>query len=313
MANLIDTPSGSPASAFGFGTMQFGQGTPEADCAEVYDLCRQSGINVFDTAYVYTGGKSEEILGNLIKTDRDNIVLMTKVAYLGTSAKDDLIAQFDESRKRLNQDMIDVLFLHRWDDTTPLEDTFETLASFKEKGQIRAIGVSNFSAWQVMKAQSVAKSFGISIHVIQPMYSLIKRQAEVEILPMCASEEIAVTPYSPLGAGLLTGKYSQANSGRLTEDKRYGARYGEDWFHQTAKGLTDKAAQRNIHPATLAVAWVAKNPTITAPLISGKTPDQLRPSLNAITFEMDDRLYKEITEMSRTPPPATDRLEEATI
>jgi len=167
--------------------MQFGEGTPEAKCSEIYDLCRQSGINIFDTAYVYTGGKSEEILGKLIA------------------------------------------FLHRWDDNTPLEETFETLAGFKDKTQIRAIGVSNFSAWQVMKAQSVAKTFGLSIHVTQPMYNLIKRQAEVEILPMCASEGIAVTPYSPLGGGLLTGKYSQATTGRLTEDHRYAARYNQDW------------------------------------------------------------------------------------
>jgi len=238
---------------------------------------------------------------------------MTKCAYLGSSSAPDLIQQFDTSRKRLKQDMVDVLFLHRWDDNTPLEETFETLAGFKDKTQIRAIGVSNFSAWQVMKAQSVAKTFGLSIHVTQPMYNLIKRQAEVEILPMCASEGIAVTPYSPLGGGLLTGKYSQATTGRLTEDHRYAARYNQDWFRKTAQDLTDKAAELNMHPATLAVAWVAKNTSITAPLISGKTPEQLRPSLDALQFDMPDDLHKDISSMSRTPPPATDRLEETTL
>lgn len=307
---LITSPSGQPASEFGFGTMQFGAGTPEPDCAEIYDLCRSEGVNVFDTAYVYTGGKSETILGKLIAQDRDDIVLMTKCAYTSDASGPDLVRQFDESRKRLDQDMVDVLFLHKWDDTAPLEVTFETFASFKEKGHIRAIGVSNFAAWQVVKAQSVARHFDLSIHVIQPMYNLVKRQAEVEILPMCASEGIAVTPYSPLGGGLLTGKYGAQTAGRLIEDDRYAARYDQDWFRKTAQDLTDTAGDLGVHPATLAVAWCAKNPDITAPLISGRTVAQLRPSLDAIRFNMPDELYERITALSQTPPPATDRLEE---
>jgi len=170
--------------------------------------------------------------------------------------------------------MVDVLFLHRWDDNTPLEETFETLAGFKDKTQIRAIGVSNFSAWQVMKAQSVAKTFGLSIHVTQPMYNLIKRQAEVEILPMCASEGIAVTPYSPLGGGLLTGKYSQATTGRLTEDHRYAARYNQDWFRKTAQDLTDKAAELN----NCARHWTRSS--LTCPMISTRTSHQCRAHLH---------------------------------
>jgi len=312
LTQLLNTVSGKPASKIGFGTMQFGVGTPEPDCTEIYTLCRQRGINVFDTAYVYTEGKSEKILGKLIAKERDDILLMTKCAYLGSSSAPDLIKQFDISRSRLNQDEIDVLFLHRWDEATPLEETFETLASFKQKGQIRAIGVSNFAAWQVMKAQNVAHTFGLSIHVIQPMYNLVKRQAEVEILPMCASEGIAVTPYSPLGGGLLTGKYAKSQKGRLVEDHRYGARYDQDWFRQTAQSLTDMAMDLGVYPATLAVSWVANSKNITAPLISGKTPVQLQPSLDAINFEMSDALYEEISNLSRTPPPATDRLEEAT-
>lgn len=312
MEQLITTPSGKPASKFGFGTMQFGQGTPEADCGAIYDLCRSSGINIMDTAYAYTGGKSEKILGELIKRDRDDIVLMTKCAYVGSSSSAHITEQFDESRRRLGQDMVDVLFLHRWDDGTPLEETFETLARFKAAGQMRAIGVSNFAAWQVMKAVGVAKDFDLDIHVIQPMYNLVKRQVEVEILPMCASEGIAVTPYSPLGGGLLTGKYQGDAGGRLKENAEYKVRYDMDWFHKTAADLSDLAKRNDVHPATLAVAWVAANPDISAPLISGRTLEQLKPSLEAITFELTDELYSEMTALSRTPAPATDRLEEAT-
>lgn len=312
MKQLISTLSGQPASKFGFGTMQFGEGTPKSDCAPIYNICRARGINVFDTAYVYNGGQSETILGQLIAQDRDDIVLMTKCAYTGSSSGPNLTEQFDESRKRLGQDMIDVLFLHKWDDVTPLEDTFETFAGFKSKGQIRSIGVSNFSAWQVMKAKAVAKAFELSVDVIQPMYNMVKRQAEVEILPMSAAEGIAVTPYSPLGGGLLTGKYNRQETGRLVEDARYGERYDEGWARKAAQDLAEIAARHGVHPATLAVAWVAKNPHVTAPLISGKTPEQLQPSLDAMSFEMSDDLYRELNHITRTPPPATDRLEEAT-
>ncbi len=311
MTQLITTPSGKAASKFGFGTMQFGDGTPDADCAEIYSLCRGAGINVFDTAYVYTGGASEKILGRLIKQERDDLVLMTKCSYIGSSSAADIKSQFDESRKRLDQDMVDVLFLHRFDPSTPLEESFETLAELKSAGAIRSIGVSNFAAWQVMKAKGIAAQFGIDVDVLQPMYNLVKRQAEVELLPMCAAEGIAVTPYSPLGGGLLTGKYRKGSAGRLTEDDRYKARYDLGWFRQTAEELTAMADSQGLHPATLAVAWVAANPAISAPLISGKTPEQLQPSLDAISHTLTDETYREITALSQTPAPATDRLEEA--
>ena len=179
--------------------------------------------------------KSETILGKLIADSRDDLVLMTKCAHPGNSAPENLQSQFDTSRQRLNQEVIDVLFLHRWDNVTPLEHTFEYLAGLKQAGSIRSIGVSNFSAWQVMKAQAVATRFNISIDVLQPMYNLVKRQAEVELFPMALSEGFAVTPYSPLGGGLLTGKYLQAADGRLKQDEKYAARYDDEAARETAR------------------------------------------------------------------------------
>ena len=182
-----------------------------------------------------------------------------------------------------------------------------------EKGLVRYIGVSNYAAWQVMKAKKNAIDLGISIDVIQPMYSLVKRQAEVEILPMSEEEKIAVCPYSPLGGGLLTGKYIEGNEGRLTNDSRYKKRYASEWMHQTAEKLLILSKTYNISPATLAVAWVSKNPNITAPIISAKTIDQLQPSLDVLNYKMSDDLYTEITRLSLSPAPATDRLEETYI
>ena len=162
-----------------------------------------------------------------------------------------------------------------------------------------------------MKAQSVAQSFGTKIDAIQPMYSLVKRQSEVEIFPMAQDQDITVIPYSPLGGGLLTGKYAQGGTGRLTEDARYNARYGQSWMHDTANSLAKLAHEVGADPATLAVAWAAAHPANVHPIISARSVTQLIPSLAAEQFRMSPELYAQITDLSITPPPATDRLEEA--
>ena len=202
-------PNNLKNSSLCFGTMQFGDGANEKDSQEMYEACRDRGINFFDTAFVYTGGKSELILGNLIKEERDKIILITKAGSVGGSSGKNIRSQLEESLKRLKQDYVDVFFLHHWDDNVPLEETFETLQKLREEGKFFQLGASNFSAWQVMKAQLVAEKNGFpSIDILQPMYNIVKRQAEVEILPMSQTENIGVISYSPLGGGLLTGKYS---------------------------------------------------------------------------------------------------------
>lgn len=293
-----------------FGTMQFGGTANEAESAAMFAAARDGGINHFDTAVGYTAGASETILGKLIKPMRDDIYLATKVGYVGGASRANITQHFDTCRQQLNEDAVDLLYVHRFDDETPLEETFSTLAEFQTQGLIRHIGVSNYAAWQVMKAQAVARSLGTRIDIIQPMYSLVKRQAEVEIFPMSADQGITLAPYSPLGGGLLTGKYLKGETGRLTEDPRYKARYDQDWMRDTAAELADLAAQLGVDPATLAVAWAAAHPIRPLPIISARSVQQLAPSLAATDFEMGDDLYKQITALSVAPPPATDRLEE---
>jgi len=307
----LTTLSGKPASPFCFGTMQFGERADATASRQMYDACRAKGLNFFDTAHVYTGGKSETMLGEYAKAEREDLIIATKAGYEGGGSKANILKTFDESRMRLGMDVIDLLYMHRFDDHTALGETFETLAGLQSAGAIRYIGVSNYAAWQIMKAQRVAAEFNTRIDVVQPMYNLVKRQVEVEILPACADQNIAVCPYSPLGGGLLTGKYATSTDGRLSEDSRYAARYGVDWMHQTAAALPDMAAQLGTDPATLAVAWVARHSAVTAPIISAKSAAQLAPSLDALSFEMSDALYAEMTALTQTPAPATDRLEEA--
>ncbi len=307
---MFSTISGAAVSRFSFGTMQFGGGADEAESGAMYAACRAAGINFFDTAYGYTGGASEEILGRLVAPEREEVFVATKCAYTGATPAD-IHAQVAESRRRMGIDVIDLLYLHRFDDAVPLEETLEALAGYASSGEVRYFGVSNFASWQVMKARHIAQGLGFDITALQPMYNLVKRQVEVELLPMALSEGFAVCPYSPLGGGLLTGKYIGGGTGRLVEDERYAARYAPGWMGEAAAGLVAIAEEFGVAPATLAVAWVAKHPGVWGPIISARSAEQLRPSVEALSFEMDDALYARISVLSPTPPPATDRLEEA--
>ena len=310
MKQTLTSPNGTPASRLAFGTMQFGGRADETASRAMFEDCLAAGITHFDTAHVYTDGASETLLGSFLGERRDDLIIATKAGYTGGAGRDNILTSADTSRKRMQIDTLDVLYLHRFDAETPMEESFETFAQLKSQGVIRHIGLSNFAAWQVVKAAGVAAQFDLDIAVIQPMYNLVKRQAEVEILPMADDLGILVAPYSPLGGGLLTGKYVGGGSGRLTEDDRYAARYGQDVMHQAAHGLTEIATELDTPAATLAVAWAAAHPTGPSPIISARSSAQLAPSLAALTFEMTPALYDRIAALTPKPPPATDRLEE---
>ncbi len=297
------------ASPFAFGTMQFGGRADAAASAAMFDACLSAGVMHFDTACGYNGGAAETILGDLAAPHRARLYIATKVGYEGGAGRANMTAQFDGSRRRLGIDAVDLLYLHRYDPDTPMEETLETFAELQAKGWVRHIGLSNFPAWAVMKAQSVAAKMGTKIDAIQPMYNLVKRQAEVEILPMAADQNIAVYSYSPLGGGLLTGKYAAGAGGRLAEDPRYNARYAAVAAHKTAADLAELAQQVGIHAATLAVAWVMAHGV--CPIISARDVGQLAPSLAALNCALAQDLTARITALSTTPAPATDRSEEA--
>ncbi len=307
----LRSPDGAPAHRFAFGAMQIGGAADAAASAAMVEAALAAGITHFDTAYIYTEGRSEEILGRLLRPHRDRVTVATKAGYEGGAAPATLQAQFDASRRRLGMDRVDILYLHRWDPETPLERTMDWFAGVQAAGHVARIGLSNFAAWQVMKAQALAAARGTRIDVIQPMYNLVKRQAEVELLPMCAAEGIRPVAYSPLGGGLLTGKYAQPGAaGRLAENDRYARRYGPRWMHAAAETLAEIAAERGTHPATLAAAWVAAHPAGPVPILSARSAEQLAPSLAAIDFPMDDTLRARLSALTPAPPPATDRLEE---
>lgn len=309
--------TGISVSQLCFGTMSFGGDADAAMAGKMYAACRDAGINFFDCANVYSAGRAEEILGDLIAHERDDIVLTSKVGHgpspgeRGLSPRHIQLA-VDASLKRLGTDRLDVLFVHRWDDHTPMEETLRALENVVRQGKAMSLAVSNWSAWQIAKAIGIsAQNKWARFDVIQPMYSLVKRQAEVEILPLALAEGLAVTPYSPVGGGLLSGKYrSKESQGRIRANKEYTQRYSPDWMFDTASGFADFAEKHGWHPVSLAVAWVAANPAITAPIIGARDTGQLAPSLEALDIPMTEELRQEIAALSPTPPPATDRLEE---
>lgn len=313
--------TGVKVSSLCFGTMSFGGKADEKMSEKMFNRCREVGINFYDCANIYEGGRSEEILGKLIANCRDEIVLTSK-AYFPTgedvnargASRRHIRQALEDSLRRLGTDYIDLYFIHRFDDKTPLEETLKALDDATRQGKILYIGASNFAAWQVAKALGISARKGWQrFECIQPMYNLVKRQAEVEILPMAQSENVGVIPYSPLGGGLLTGKYGVAKKpteGRLVDNKMYGVRYSDEWMYKTAQEFDALAKELGCAPAALAVAWVGSHPAVTAPIIGASNATQLEDSLAALDVEMTPSLREKISALSPEPAPATDRNEE---
>jgi aryl-alcohol dehydrogenase-like predicted oxidoreductase len=314
--------TGVQVSQLCFGTMSFGGDADATAAAAMYKAARDAGINFFDTANQYNDGRSEEILGGLVQGHREDLILATKCFNptgpdrnaRGLSRRH-ITRAVEDSLKRLKTDRVEVYYLHQQDAGTPLEESLRALEDLVRAGKILYPALSNHAAWQTQRSLDWQEARGWArLEVIQPMYNLVKRQAEVEILPMAEANGTAVVPYSPAGGGLLSGKYEQKDkpaSGRLIANPKYRDRYGEDWMHETAAKFAAFCAQRGVHPMSMAVAWTGGHPAITAPIIGARNIDQLRPSLDSVKVDMTSELRAQIAALSRTPPPATDRLEEA--
>ena len=312
--------TGVTVSRLCYGTMSFGGDADEATAADLFTRCLDAGINFFDTANSYSGGKSEEILGRLMKGKRDELVITSKVSSsVGPGMNDrgnarrHIMMQVENSLRRLQTDRLDVYFLHHFDPKTPIEETLRAMDDLVHQGKIIYPGVSNWAAWQIAKALGLSALHDWArFECIQPMYSLAKRQAEVEILPLAKSEGVGVIAYSPLGGGILTGKYvgAKPDEGRFLTNKMYQKRYADQIYADIAARFVEHAKIQGIHPATLAVAWVMAHPAITAPIIGARNVQQLEGSLAAADLELSKEQYAAISAISYEPPPATDRSED---
>jgi len=313
--------TGIQVSGLCMGTMTFGREADKAASKNIFNRCRDAGINFFDCANVYSEGRAETILGGLISDCRKELVVTSKFGSpMGTGyntqggSRRHLISSLEASLKRLNTEYIDIYFLHRFDEHTPLEETLRALDDVVAQGKVRYTGVSNFAAWQIAQALGISACNGwTSFHCIQPMYNLIKRQAEVEILPLAQSEKLGVITYNPLGGGMLSGKYTgdcRPGSARLTEEDMYRKRYGDDWMFDSTRRFNRFAEEHGYHSVSLAVAWVSYHPAVTAPILGARNVDQLEDALRSVEIQLSPELYADICRLTPAPPSATDRSEE---
>ncbi|MHC8508091.1 MAG: aldo/keto reductase [Rhodospirillales bacterium] len=312
--------TGVKVSELCFGTMTMGGDADEAESGKMYAACRDAGVNFFDCANMYNNGLSEEILGRLAAHERDEVVITSKAGFgrrdggLEGCGRRALMSAVDATLKRLGTDRVDVYFIHGFDPETPLEQTFRAMDDIVRAGKALHIGVSNYPAWRTAAVLGLQRREGWApVDVIQPMYNLIKRQAESEILPMARAEGLAVTPYGPAGGGFLSGKYSGRKipkGVRLDNTSNYIKRYDQDWYYETADALAALAAEWGHHPVSLAVAWAAAHPDVTSPIFSARSVEQLQAGLGAAEIDLSPKQRAQISALSRTPSPATDRSDE---
>jgi aryl-alcohol dehydrogenase-like predicted oxidoreductase len=302
--------TGVQVSRLCLGTMLFATDVPAAKAMFAHSL--DKGINFYDCANSYGGGKSEQILGELIADHgcRDDIVLISKVCrptgapINGTGlSRLHIVREVERSLKRLKTDRIDFYFAHHYDPLTPIDETLRALDDLRRQGKILYPAVSNWSAWRIAKALGISAAESIArFEMIQPMYNLVKRQAEYELFPLAEAEQMGVVVYSPLASGLLTGLYGVDRSpekGRLSQ-ARYSERYGHIMNYEIADRFTEFARFHGHAPSTLAVAWAMSHPAVTAPIIGPDDIEQLDGYLSAVDVDMTPALRDEITALSVT-------------
>jgi 1-deoxyxylulose-5-phosphate synthase len=255
------------------------------------------GINFFDTSNSYSHGSSEELLGRALRdlARRDEVVIATKAFYAGRTgpnahgglSRKSLFTQVDDSLRRLAVDYIDLYQIHRFDATTPLEETLEALHDIVRSGRVRYLGASSMWAWQFSKALYLAERHGWTRFVsMQDHYNLLYREEEREMLPLCADQGIGVIPWSPLARGRLTRDWD-ATSARSQADE-----WGRNLYRDTDRAIVDAvgaiAGQRGIARAQIALAWVMRNPVITAPIVGATKPRHLDAAVAALDVELTD-------------------------
>jgi aryl-alcohol dehydrogenase-like predicted oxidoreductase len=265
-------------------------------------LIRQAvelGINFFDTANAYSDGTSEEIVGRALKAfaRRDEVVVATKVRYasrkapnIGGLSRKAILNEIDASLKRLGMDHVDLYQIHRWDPHTPIEETMEALHDVVKAGKARYIGASSMFAWQFAKAQHVAAQNGWTRFVsMQPELSLLYREEEREMLPLCRDDGVGVIPWSPLARGRLARPWGE-HTARIASDT-YGATlfaHTEENDRAVAEALATVAAQRGATRAQVALAWLLCKPGITAPIIGASKPGHFDDAVAALAIELGD-------------------------
>ena len=305
--------TGLKVSEISLGTMTFGHGSDESEAKRIVDLAFDAGINFFDTANSYADSASETILGRALQGRRRDAVVATKffnpmgtdVNSSGTS-RFHLVHAVEDSLRRLQMEYIDVYYIHHVDRQTPLDETLRALDDLVRQGKVRYTACSNFEAWRLMEAMWLSDHNGWErFAAYQPQYSLVVRDIEQEIIPVCELKGIGVVVWSPLGGGFLTGKY---RPGQTTAP---GTRSEEGWAYpdrnfaanadETLKALVEVAAELGRSPAQVAIRWTLDQPAITSAIVGARTQEQLRDNLGAAGWTLPADASQRLNEVSHLP------------
>ncbi len=288
--------SGIPISRVALGTMTMGGQTDSTESTTMLDIAFESGIRFFDTANMYNAGNAEKILGDWVheRGVRDQVVIATKVYYeVGDDggsrglSRPNLYRQLDASLQRLGMDYVDVYYMHAPDHQTTLEDALHTMDTLARDGKIRALGLSNFASWQIAEAVALCDRHGwLKPTVVQPMYNLVARDIEREILPCCRRYGLAVCAYNPLAGGLLTGKHRHDEDpepgGRFATNRYYVERFWHKEHFEAVAALSAVATRTRHSLIGLALRWLLDQPAVTNVLLGASNITQLQTNLKAL-------------------------------
>ncbi|HEY0814880.1 MAG TPA: aldo/keto reductase [Pseudonocardia sp.] len=312
--------SGLRVSPLALGAMTFGNdwgwGAERDDARRIFDTYLERGGNFVDTADVYTNGSSERLLGEFLRERREHVVLATKYTSstepgnpnAGGNHRRNMVRSVEASLRRLDTDYLDLLYLHAWDATTPVDEILRGMDDLVRSGKVVYVGISDTPAWQVSRMQAIADLRGWApLVALQVEYSLVERTVERELIPMAAELGLGVIPWSPLGSGVLTGKYSRADladagSVASASGTRRDVAAGNGALTERNLGIaevvTKVAAELGVTPAQAAIAWTLRNPAVTAPILGVRTPSQLDDNLGALDVEFDAAQLSALNEVS---------------
>ncbi len=314
--------SGLKVSALSFGTATFGGGdaffrawgkTDVAEASRLVDICLEAGITLFDSADVYSGGLSEEVLGKAVAGRRDQLLLATKATFrMGDGPNDvgssryHLMRACEESLRRLNTDHIDIYTLHGFDALTPVEETLRTLDSLVQSGKVRYIACSNFSGWHLMKSLATAQTYGWTRYAAhQAFYSLVGREYEWELMPLALDQKIGTIVWSPLASGVLSGKMRRnqpaPEGSRVQQIGSEGSRIPDEKVYEIVDVLDEIAEETGKSVAQIALNWLLQRPTVASIIVGARNEEQLKNNLGAVGWNLTTEQVSRLDQASEMP------------
>ena len=312
--------TGLKVSEITMGTFSFGGKGPfgmvanhgVAEARKLVDLCIDNGVNLFDTSNMYSTGRSEEILGEVLEGRYSDILVTSKARMrIGDGPNDEgvsrwhLIRECERSLKRLRTDHIDIYYMHEWDGTTPVEEMMAALDTLIQHGKVRYAGCSNYSAWHVMKSLAAAPNYASRFVTQQLHYSLEAREAEYELLPLSVDQGLGVLVWSPLAAGLLSGKH------RRGQEAPEGSRQAAGWSEPPIRDmqrlwnivdvLVAIGEEHNVSAAQIALAWLLRRPAISSLVVGGRNEEQFQQNFKAVDIVLNENQLQRLNDVSRLP------------